>query len=91
VLNQLVSGPDGVRAAGAGRGDAHIRPLDTQGDGDLGGGHIGNHHRSQEGTDAVRPLLQEHFGLFIEGGQPSNTAADDNADAVLVLRRHLEA
>ena len=56
-FEDFVGVTDGVGAAGSGRGGADIRAFGADIDGNLGSGHIGNHHRDKERTDPVRAFL----------------------------------
>ena len=84
MSDEFVRGTDGIRATGAGRCGAEIGPLDAKCYGYLSGGDIGNHHRGQERAYAVWTFFHEHLGLFKEGGQPANAAANDDPNVVVV-------
>ena len=56
-------------------------PLTPMLERDLGGGHVGDHHRGEERAHAPRASLQQHSRLLLEGPQPAAAARHDGADA----------
>ena len=63
------------QCVGAGRarraGGVH-RTADAERHGDVGGGHVGDHHGDEEGVDAVGAPLDEDLYLLVEDVQPSD-------------------
>jgi len=48
---------------------------------DVARSDVADHHRNQEGGDPAGAALQQHLGLVAHGGEPADSAGDDDADA----------
>jgi hypothetical protein len=72
---------DGVGRRGAGRGDGGVGAAQAEVDGDGAAGRVGDHLGDDERRDAAGPAVAEAVVLFLELGQPADTAAEDDAGA----------
>jgi len=83
----LVEGVDAGRASGDAR---HGRALQTEGDRDLAGGHVGDHRGDQERADPVGAAGEERLGLAGGVTVATATGRDVDADVVGVLGPDLQ-
>ncbi len=78
----VVGVADGVGRGGAGRDGAAVGALKAVLQGDLAGGHVGDHHRAQVRAHPFRPAVGQHVDLLLQGGQATDTAAVDHSHPV---------
>ena len=82
---------DGIGAGGAGRRRGRNRPLRAVANADLPGRHVHDGRGNKERRDLARAALQQVGVLALDDLESADAGADENADAVGVLRRNLQA
>ena len=78
--------PDGVGGSGAGGHHARNRAPQVEPDGSQPGRFVGNDHRHRQRAQPVRPPLQHHPQLPVEGQHPPQAGADDGPRPLRPLR-----
>ena len=81
---------DRIGACGAGSHHRHIRPAQTQENGDHPGGGIRQHHRHGERADPRWTAFEIHLHLLEERPQPANAGTDHHTDPVADTLIHLQ-
>src|SRR5207248_10361530 len=73
------------------RGHGRVRAAQAKVNRDVARRRVGNHFRDNEGTDLARPALDEPAVLLLILVEPANPAAEDDATAIRVFARKIEA
>jgi hypothetical protein len=91
VLDQPARLADAVRRGGARRHHGEIRTFQPVHDREIAGHHVDDRAGDEERRDAPGPALDVFLVGILDHRQAPDARADDRADALCVLRRHLHA